>query len=63
MKTCECGGTLRRYCAAKSKYLGDGQRYRCAACGKSITVRNGSVATKRGRPPTKDWREEGEAVT
>ena len=52
MKTCDCGGMWHRHGKAK-----DGERYRCKACGKCITVRNGEVVKNTG-PRVRDWRTE-----
>lgn len=54
MKTCACGGTYLRH--GQSGKDASAHRYRCKACGKSITVRNGTVSTQRGRPVKADWR-------
>lgn len=57
MKTCpHCAGQLQRLAAVKSKILGHGSRYKCKACGKSITVRGGEISQQRGRPELRDWR-------
>ena len=54
MKTCKCGGKLYRHGQSE---VAPGERYRCIACQKTITVRNGEiVAKKTGRPMKQDWR-------
>lgn len=52
MKTCDCGGMWHR-----NGERNGAQSYRCAECGKTITVRNGQIVTKRG-PRVRDWRTE-----
>ena len=56
MKTCECGGKWLRHAKVRTVNVGKGSRYRCAGCGKTITVRHGEVSTLRGRPMKADWR-------
>lgn len=56
MKSCKCGGTYQRHGAVKSKVLEAGERYKCQACGKSITVRAGEISCQVGRPKIRDWR-------
>lgn len=55
MKTCQCGGMWQRHGASKSKLLVGGMRYKCAACGKTITVRDGKPVSNTG-PRVADWR-------
>lgn len=54
MKTCECGGMLYRHGKAQGKIRKGGERYRCKACGKCITVREGLVVVRTG-PRVLDW--------
>ena len=52
MKTCpHCNGTLYRHGEA----YGTGQRYRCAKCRKTITVRDGQIVVPT-KPMIRDWR-------
>lgn len=57
MKTCECGGMWHRHGEAQSKLRKGGERYKCAACGKTITVRDGKQVSNAG-PRVADWRTE-----
>jgi transposase-like protein len=58
MSRCVCGGALWRHASVKPAKGGlpEGARYRCATCGKSLTVRDGKPTTLRGRPRVPDWR-------
>lgn len=58
MKTCACGGMWHRHGKAQGKTRMTGMRYKCASCGKSITVRGGKVVTNAG-PRVADWRTQG----
>lgn len=53
---CTCGGILHRHGASSAKSLNGAQRYICATCRKTFTVRDGQISTLRGRPALADWR-------
>lgn len=55
MKVCACGGVWHRHGKAQGKIRRGGVLYKCASCGKSITVRGGKIATNTG-PRISDWR-------
>lgn len=58
MKTCECGGKLYRHGKNESGRQYGSERYRCASCGKTITVRDGQIVDPHIRPSriVNDWR-------
>lgn len=53
MKVCDCGGMWHRH--GRGSKPGD-ERYRCAACHRVITVRNGQIVKTKTGPRVADWR-------
>lgn len=55
MKVCDCGGMFYRHGIVRPKLQQPAVRYRCKACGKCITVRDGQIVKGTG-PRVQDWR-------